>query len=144
MKLICSYIFIEASKQAVQGIDTKSDIFSHIGVLDLSWKFKPKHTLRWEAQHLYTRQHLNSWAMVLMEYQIGSHYFVAFYDEYNYGNSDKAQRFHYPGGTIGYTKGTVRISLSGGRQRAGVFCVGGVCRVIPASSGISASVTASF
>ena len=144
MKLICSYIFIEASKQAVQGIDTKSDIFSHIGVLDLSWKFKPKHTLRWEAQHLYTRQHLNSWAMILMEYQIGSHYFVAFYDEYNYGNSDKAQRFHYPGGTIGYTKGTVRISLSGGRQRAGVFCVGGVCRVIPASSGISASVTASF
>lgn len=144
MKLICSYIFIEASKQAVQGIDTKSDIFSHIGVVDFSWKFKPKHTLRWEAQHLYTRQHLNSWAMILMEYQIGSHYFIAFYDEYNYGNSDKAQRFHYPGGTIGYTKGTVRISLSGGRQRAGVFCVGGVCRVIPASSGISASVTASF
>lgn len=144
MKLICSYIFIEASKQAVQGIDTKSDIFSHIGVLDFSWKYKPKHTLRWELQHLYTKQHVNSWAMFLMEYQIGSHYFAAIYDEYNYGNSDKNQRFHYPGASLGYTQGTIRITLSGGRQRAGVFCVGGVCRVIPASSGVSVSVTASF
>ncbi len=144
MKLICTYIFIEASKQAVQGIDTKSDIFSHIGVADLSWKFKPKHTLRWELQHLYTKQHFNSWAMFLMEYQIGSHYFAAIYDEYNYGNEKKDKRFHYPGATIGYTKGTVRISISGGRQRAGVFCVGGVCRVVPASSGVSASIIASF
>ncbi len=144
MKLICTYIFIEASKQAVQGIDTKSDIFAHIGVADLSWKFKPKHTLRWELQHLYTKQHYNSWAMALVEYQIGSHYFAAIYDEYNYGNSDKSQRFHYPGATVGYTSGTVRISLSGGRQRAGIFCVGGVCRVVPASSGISASIIASF
>jgi hypothetical protein len=144
MKLICSYIFIEASKQAVQGIDTKSDIFSHIGVVDLSWKYKPKHTLRWELQHLYTRQHYNSWAMFLMEYQIGSHYFAAIYDEYNYGNANKNERFHYPGATIGYTQGTVRISLSGGRQRAGVFCVGGVCRVVPASSGVSVSIMASF
>ena len=111
---------------------------------DLSWKFKPKHTLRWELQHLYTKQHYNSWAMSLLEYQIGSHYFAAIYDEYNYGNANKEKRFHYPGGTIGYTRGTVRISISGGRQRAGVFCVGGVCRVVPASSGVSASIIASF
>lgn len=144
MKLICSYIFIEASKQAVQGIDTKDDIIAHIGVADFSWRYKPRHTLRWEVQHLSTRQHYQNWVMALMEYQIGSHYFVALYDEFNYGNEDPLQRFHYPGGMVGYTRGTVRVSISGGRQRAGVFCVGGVCRVIPASSGISASVMASF
>lgn len=143
-KLICSYIFIEASKQAVQGIDTKNDILAHITVADFSWKYKPKHTLRWEIQHLATRQHYQNWVMALMEYQIGSHYFAAVYDEYNYGNENQQKRFHYPGAMIGYTKGTLRIQVSGGRQRAGVFCVGGVCRVVPASSGISASVMASF
>ena len=144
LKLICSYIFIEASKQAVQGIDTQDDIFAHIGVLDFSYRFKPKHTLRWEIQHLSTKQHYQNWAMALMEYQIGSHYFAALYNEYNYGNKNPDKRYHYPGATVGYTNGTIRISLSGGRQRAGVFCVGGVCRVVPASSGISLSMMASF
>ncbi len=143
-KIIISYIFIEASKQAVLGIQTNNDIFAHIGVVDYSLKFKPKHTLRWEFQHMYTTQHKQDWAMALMEYQIGSHYFVAVYNEYNYGNKNKSERYHYPGGMIGYTKGTVRVTISGGRQREGVFCVGGICRVIPASSGVSMSVMASF
>jgi hypothetical protein len=113
-------------------------------VLDFSYRFKPKHTLRWEIQHLSTKQHYQNWAMALMEYQIGSHYFAALYNEYNYGNKNPDKRYHYPGATVGYTNGTIRISLSGGRQRAGVFCVGGVCRVVPASSGISLSMMASF
>jgi len=79
-----------------------------------------------------------------LEYQMGSHYFFAIYNEYNYGNSIESQRINYLGGSIGYTKGTVRISLSGGRQRAGVFCVGGDCRFVPASSGVSVSMAASF
>jgi hypothetical protein len=82
--------------------------------------------------------------MLLAEYQMGSHYFFAVYDEYNYGNQEVSQRIHYLGASVGYTKGTVRVTVSGGRQRAGVFCVGGVCRFVPASSGVSASVSASF
>lgn len=144
MKLIFNYIFIEASKQAVLGIKTDNDIFAHIRVIDFSYKFKPRHTLRWELQHLQTTQHKQNWAMALMEYQIGSHYFVAVYNEYNYGNNKKSERYNYPGGMLGYTRGTVRITLSGGRQREGVFCVGGICRVIPASSGVSVSLMASF
>jgi hypothetical protein len=146
VKLIASYIFIEADNEVLriannQGVKT---IFAHIGVVDLSWKFKPRNTLRMELQHLDTRQDFGSWAMALVEYQMGSHYFFALYDEYNYGNKDGKQRIHYLGGSVGYTKGTVRVSVNGGRQRAGVFCVGGVCRFVPASSGVSVSVAASF
>jgi hypothetical protein len=146
VKAIVSYIFIEADNQVLRisnNTDVKT-IYSHIGVLDVSWKFKPKHTLRAELQNLSTKQDNGSWAMGLLEYQMGSHYFFAIYNEYNYGNSIESQRINYLGGSVGYTKGTVRISLSGGRQRAGVFCVGGVCRFVPASSGVSISMAASF
>ena len=146
VKSIFTYIFIEADNKVlkISTVPNVGTIFAHIGVIDVSWKFRPKHTLRAELQHLYTRQDNRSWAMGLLEYQIGSHWFTAIYNEYNYDNPDPAQQLNYLGGTLGYTKNTVRISVSGGRQRAGVFCVGGVCRFVPASSGISASVMASF
>lgn len=146
LKLICSYIFIEADNEVLRISNTVGvkTIKSHIGVVDLSWKVKARHTLRAEAQNLTTHNDNGSWAMLLFEYQMGSHFFFALYDEYNYGNPKKEQRIHYLGGSVGYTKGTVRITLNGGRQRAGVFCVGGVCRFVPASSGVSASVSASF
>ena len=146
VKAIVSYIFIELDNEVlrISNISGVKTIYSHIGVLDVSWKFKPKHTLRAELQNLNTKQDNGSWAMALLEYQMGSKYFFAIYNEYNYGNSIESQRINYLGASVGYTKGTVRISLSGGRQRAGVFCVGGVCRFLPASSGISASVAASF
>jgi len=146
VKLIATYIFIEADNEVLritnnQGVKT---IYSHIGIVDVSWKFKPKKTVRMELQHLQTKQDNGSWAMALLEYQMGSHYFFALYNEYNYGNKKPSQRINYLGTTVGYTKGTVRISLTAGRQRAGVFCVGGVCRFVPASSGVTASVAASF
>lgn len=146
VKAILTYLFIEADNEVLRitnNIGVKT-IYSHIGVLDVSWKFKPKHTLRFELQNLYTKQDNGSWAMGLAEYQMGSHYFFALYNEYNYGNHKPSQQINYLGVTTGYTKGTVRISISGGRQRAGVFCVGGVCRFVPASSGVTASVAASF
>jgi len=146
VKLIATYIFTEADNSVLRltnNLDVKT-IYAQIGILDVSWKFKPKHTLRGELQHLQTKEDNRSWAMALLEYQIGPKYFVAVYDEYNYDNSIESQRIHYLGATFGYREGNVRISLSGGRQRAGIFCVGGVCRFIPASSGISASIAASF
>ncbi len=141
-----SYIFIEADNEILRitnNLDVKT-ILAHVAVADLSWKFKPKNTLRFEAQNLYTEQDNGSWAMGLIEYQMGSHYFFAIYDEYNYGNKIESLKVHYLGASVGYTKGTVRVTLTGGRQRAGVFCVGGVCRFVPASSGVSMSVAASF
>jgi hypothetical protein len=34
--------------------------------------------------------------------------------------------------------------MSYGKQRAGIFCVGGVCRNVPASNGFAISITSSF
>jgi hypothetical protein len=65
-------------------------------------------------------------------------------DQYNYGNPESQLKLHYFLVTAGYTKGPHRISMSYGKQRAGIFCVGGVCRNVPASNGIAISITSSF
>ena len=46
--------------------------------------------------------------------------------------------------STGYTQGANRLSITYGKQRAGLFCVGGVCREVPASNGFSISLTSSF
>ena len=65
-------------------------------------------------------------------------------DQYNYGNKEEAKKIHYFFGTVGYINKANRFTLSYGRLRAGTLCVGGVCRVVPASNGVSFSITSSF
>lgn len=119
-------------------------IFANIAVADLTWKVKSKHTLRFEAQGLWTEQDQGDWAFGLVEYTFSPHWFVAVLDQYNYGNPHEELQLHYVLGTAGYIKGSHRFAISYGRQRAGVFCVGGVCRVVPASNGLTFTFTSSF
>ncbi|HEX7414098.1 MAG TPA: DUF6029 family protein, partial [Bacteroidia bacterium] len=65
-------------------------------------------------------------------------------DQYNYGNSVKNLQIHYYLATVGFIRASTRITLSYGKQRAGVFCVGGVCRNVPASDGLSMTIMTSF
>jgi hypothetical protein len=51
---------------------------------------------------------------------------------------------HYYNFGTSYTQNATRFSLGYGRQRAGLFCVGGVCRFVPASYGFTATLTTSF
>ncbi len=119
-------------------------IFSHVAVADITYKLKQESALRLELQNLATKQDHQDWAYALLEYTINGSWFVAAGDQYNYGNEITGERFHYYMGNIGFTKNTNRIVLSYGKQRAGIFCVGGVCRNVPASNGITLSVTSSF
>jgi hypothetical protein len=119
-------------------------IYSNIVVMDVTYKLKQTSALRLELQNLQTKQDHQDWAYALLEYTIDENWFVAFGDQYNYGNLDPEERFHYPMGNLGYAKNTNRIVLSYGKQRAGIFCVGGVCRNVPASNGVQLTITSSF
>jgi hypothetical protein len=79
-----------------------------------------------------------------MEYTYAPHWYVAALDQYNYGNKHEDQQIHYYNISTGYNDAGTRISISYGRQRAGIFCVGGVCRLVPASNGVYMSITHSF
>ena len=137
------FLFIY-NMEVIQGLGGKGTVYANVVVLDVSYKIKPKHAVRVEAQHLSTDQDQGSWATLLAEYTFSPNWFVAVMDQYNYGNKYEEKQLHYPIGTFGYTKGGNRIMLSYGRQRAGIFCVGGVCRNVPASNGVTLSITSSF
>ena len=126
------------------GFNTSEKVHAMVNVLDVSYKIKKKRTIRTELQHCQTQQEFGSWAMLLAEYSIAPKFFIAAFDEYNYGNADPDLRLHYFSGNFGYIHGQYRITVGYGRQRAGVLCVGGVCRVVPASNGFSLAVSGSF
>jgi hypothetical protein len=120
------------------------NIYSHITILDAAYKINSKNNIRVEIQNLYTKQDFGSWFTAIVEYTYSPNWFVAFIDQYNYGNTNPDYRFHFPLGTMGYNKGGTRIMLSYGRQKAGIFCVGGVCRQVPASNGLTLTLTNTF
>jgi hypothetical protein len=141
-KGIFTYAYLEFDKFVIQG--KEGFIYAHVGIADLTYKIKPKHAIRTELQHMYTEDDLGDWATVLVEYTFAPHWFIAVQDQWNYGNEKASQQLHYYYTSVGYNNKGSRISLGYGRQRAGIFCVGGVCRNVPASNGIALSITSSF
>ncbi len=119
-------------------------IYADIFVAEATYKINKHHSVRIEAQHLRTGQDRGNWAYGLIEYSISPSWFFAIMDQYNYGNPIEVERLHYPLATAGYLNGPHRFSIQYGKQRAGVFCVGGVCRAVPASNGVTFTLTTSF
>ncbi len=138
------YLNIGYNMEVVQGLGGKPMVFADIYIADLNYKINKKHNLRLELQALKTKQDQGDWATVLLEYTVSPHWFVAVLDQYNYGNELEYKRLHYPYYTFGYINGSNRISIGYGKQRAGLFCVGGVCRPVPASNGLTVTITSSF
>jgi len=119
-------------------------IYSQIGIADIEWKITPKHALRWEVQGLWTKQDKGNWVAGLVELTISPSWFISLMDQYNYGNSNTSQRLNYYTLSAGYTNHATRVAISYGRQREGIICVGGVCRYVPATNGLTLTVTSSF
>lgn len=119
-------------------------IYADMGIMDLTYKINRKNSIRFEAQHLSTKQDRGNWVTGLIEYTVSPHWFFAALNQYNYGNENLEDRDVYPYFTFGYIKDALRITIGAGKQRQGLFCVGGVCRPVPASNGLSLSITSSF
>ena len=124
--------------------DASGMISSHIGVLDVQYKINRKHALRMEFQGLWTKQDKGNWATALIEYTISPSFFFAVMDQWNYGHPQSERRTHYLIGSVGYVMGASRLMITYGRQREGIFCIGGVCRPVPATNGLTLTFTSSF
>lgn len=149
---ILSYYNIQINNDVAKiSNDAQGVINSHIGVIELLYKISSKHSIRTELQGLFVKPKSNgeindkgNWFTALIEYTVSPHYFFSFMNQYNYGNPDKDKRVNYPIVTCGYIQESTRFTISYGRQRAGLFCVGGVCRFVPANNGLTLSFTQSF
>lgn len=144
VKLKGSYIHQQYNIDLIQGTATGSNVVADIAVLEGTFKLAKKHSIRAEAQHLWTEQDQGNWAFALIEYGYSPHWIVSVLNQYNYGNSNKDLRVNYPTAQITYIKNANRLSIGYGRQRAGIFCVGGVCRNVPAANGLTVAITSSF
>ena len=121
-----------------------ANIKTNIFVADITLKYKPTSSIRFEGETMFTKQDKGSWAVGMVEWWPVSNFYLAVLDQYNYGNADPTKRFHYYLVNIGFIRDAMRITMSYGKQRQGIFCVGGVCRTVPASDGVSMTISTSF
>jgi hypothetical protein len=144
-KTIFTYLNQIYNKDIVEGhLGEYGLVYSNIAIADITWNITTKHSLRGEVQGLWTKQDKGNWLAGLVEYTISPKWFFSVQDQWNYGNDDPEQQIHYFLFSAGYTYNTSRIALSYGRQREGILCVGGVCRYVPAASGVTLTITSSF
>lgn len=143
-RMVLQYVNETYNKDVIQQEAGYGLIGSNIGIFDGYYRFSESHTLHLEAQELYATKDQGSWAFGLAEFNFGSDWFIGALDEYNYGNPVGNLQIHYFTFTGGYTHNALRIMLGYGKTRAGILCVGGVCRNIPASDGFTLSITNSF
>jgi len=161
-KLIAQYINLYYDMATIENHPGAPVVKANIGFVDLTYRITNKQSIRLELQHLWDNinksntaeasvidhsdlyKKRGNWAAALVEYSISPKWFVSVADKYNYGNPIVENRDHYYTASVGYIKESTRITLTGGRQSEGMVCVGGVCRVVPASSGISLSIVTSF
>lgn len=128
------------------GAESQQLLYIQAMVVELLYKIKPRHSLRMEFQGMFLRDRddRGDWAMALFEYSVSPKWFFAIQNSYNYGNPESDKRSIYPLGSVGFTLKTTRFQLNYGRQMEGIFCVGGICRVVPPSNGITLTVTSNF
>jgi hypothetical protein len=103
--------------------------------------------LRAELQLLFTERKVDQghWFTGILEYTASPNWFASVQVQWNFGNPEGLSKGQvYPIFGVGYIHNASRFTVSYGRNRAGLFCVGGVCRTVPAGSGLTFSFTHSF
>jgi hypothetical protein len=141
-----SYFNISMNNDVLKLTNEKGIIESHIGVLDVQYKINRRHTIRAEIQGLWTvnNKDRGSWATAIIEYTVSPDWFFSAILQSNYGNPNPDDRLNYPMIFVGRIWGATRLQAGYGRQNAGLFCVGGICRFVPASNGLTLTFSHSF
>jgi len=151
LETIFTYQNIFYNKSVLQ--NPAPDVYSSIFAISNVYKYTKKKSARLVLEHLSTQQDGGNWAAGVAEFSFAPAYSFYLSDLWNYGTAGVpyygasqgiSSSVHYfnIGGSI--SKNASRFSLSYGRQRAGLLCLGGVCRYVAASYGFTASLTTNF
>lgn len=157
LKVVASYIDILYDQDVIEGRaainETKYGVIhAQSAILELLFRLGKGQSLRTELQWMGVTHAPGaelsltngSWAMLLLEYAISPSWFFTVFDEYNYGNANPDLQVHYPNATVAFVKDALRVQAGYGRVRGGILCVGGICRPVPASNGVSLGVQYTF
>jgi hypothetical protein len=152
---IFSYINQYYNKKLIE--ETDGLIKTNIITAEATYRITSSKSIRMLGEHLLSDsgkkdiassidgdKRKGNWASATVEFNLNSKFSVFASDMYNYGNEIKELRNHYYNVGGSFRKKATRLSLNYGRQRGGLVCVGGVCRFVPESSGISVSLNTNF
>lgn len=109
---------------------------SHVSkalVVDTQWRPTRRYSIRTEAQYMHTEQQEGQWLFGLVELGFAPYLTLFASDLVSLPENDKANHYYNFGAAFRYH--SLLLQASYGRTRAGVQCVGGICRNIPASQG---------
>ena len=148
---IFTYVNIEIDKNLQEGIDIGNATYdgkyvkSHTAVVESTLKFSKGRSARLELQHLWAKNDMmNNWAGGTAELNLSSKFGLYVNDSWNYGHDEVEEQKHYYNVGCSYTKGATRIAFNYGKQRGGLLCVGGVCRVVSENTGLTVNIATSF
>lgn len=132
------------NKKEIEGIFSAKPIETNIGVVESTHKLGNSKSIRLEAQKLWSDSEGHDWVGGTFEFNLSSK--ISFYvnDIYNNGDDSATSKTHYYNLGGSYNKGATRIGLNYGRQRAGLVCVGGICRFVPEATGLTATLSMAF
>jgi hypothetical protein len=122
--------------------ETSGEVRANVLIVDTTYKLGRGRSIRMEGQHLWTGDDRKNWWSALLEVNLSSRFSLHMNDMYNYGNDLRKIHYFNLGGS--YSQNRTRVSLDYGRQRGGLLCVGGVCRIVPESTGFNLTLSTSF
>ena len=126
--------------------DSSEDVNSHIVYGEITYNFTNSKSIRADLEHMWADADFKNWIGGSVEYNFNEKFSLYMLDLLNYGNTkhEEESKKHYVIVGGAYRKGRSRVSLAYGRQRGGLVCVGGVCRFVPESTGVSLSFNTAF
>lgn len=139
---IFSYINQYYNKKYIE--DATGEVNTNIVAAEATYKFTPTRSMRVMGEHMWADYDKKNWAGATVEFNLNSKFSMYVSDLYNYGNDLEYAQNHYYNVGGAFRRKSTRIALNYGRQRGGLVCVGGVCRFVPESSGLSLSINTSF
>jgi hypothetical protein len=124
--------------------DASSDVNTNIVAGEVIYNLKEDTSIRFEGEHLWADADFKNWAGGTLELDLKNKYSFYVWDMINYGNDNPDKRYHYFNVGGAYRINSTRIGLNYGRQRGGLVCVGGVCRFVPESTGLTLTLSTAF
>ncbi len=132
------------NKKEIEGNFGAKPIKTNILVAEAIYKIGGGKSFRFEAQKLWSDSESDDWIGGTVEFNLNSKFSFYVNDIYNSGDDIDTSETHYFNVGGSFSKGSTRLGLNYGRQRAGLICVGGVCRFAAEATGVSANLTMSF
>ena len=142
VQTVFTYINQYYNKKLIE--ETVGLVRTNILGAEATYKFDDAKSIRVVGEHMWANYDRKNWMASTVEFNLNSKLSFFTADMYNYGNDDPEARNHYYNVGGAFRQKSTRIALSYGRQRGGLVCVGGVCRFVPESSGVSLSLNTTF